>query len=257
MPETNPIAAPTGGSTQRTTHDTVPVPDPTTLTNELVSRAVFSLREILETRLNANDKALNELAGTTAERVSTAVVQVRELYTETFKRVEGRIDALADVSDQRFLRIDAGLTERDKRADQLALANSAALAAALAAQKEAAGEAQKSAALAISKSETATSESIKQGQTLFQTGLNSLILQVNDLKSRLDKGEGSRTISDPATSAALSDLSTKLSMLTSISDNRSGVNTQKIDASNSTWALIAAMAAIALVAVDLLGVFHK
>ena len=36
----------------------VPIPDPTTLTNQLVSRAVAALREILETRLDASDKAV-------------------------------------------------------------------------------------------------------------------------------------------------------------------------------------------------------
>lgn len=235
----------------------VPIPDPTTLTNELVSRAIIGLREILETRLDANDKALEELAKTTEQRLGAAVVQVKELYAETFRRIEGRIEALADVTDQRFLRIDAGLSERDKRADQLALANSAALAAALAAQKEAAAEAGKSAALAISKSETATSESIKQGQTLFQTGLNSLILQVNDLKSRLDKGEGSRTIIDPSIEARLAGLASSVGALASAGDRNQGSRDQRSDSSANMYALIAAFGALALVAVDLLGVFRK
>jgi hypothetical protein len=60
----------------------------------------------------------------------------------------------------------------------------------LQAQKEAAGESQKSSSMAIAKAETATAESIKQLQTLFQTSIGALNLQVQDVKSRLDKGEG-------------------------------------------------------------------
>ena len=81
--------------------------------------------------------------------------------------------------------------ERDKRGDQLTLASSTAIAAALQAQKEAAGESQKSSAAAIAKAETATSESIKQLQALFQTSIAGLSTQILDVKSRLDKGEGS------------------------------------------------------------------
>jgi hypothetical protein len=148
------------------------------------------------------------------------------------------------------LRIDAGLTERDKRADQLALANSAALAAALAAQKEAAGEAQKSAALAISKSEAATAEAIKQGQALFQTSISALTAQINELKSRLDRGEGGRTVSDPAVESRLASLSAGVSSLTGENARGFGASTQKTESSAWMIAVIGTLAALALVAVD-------
>jgi hypothetical protein len=229
-----------------------------------VDRATQQLEELVDARLkriesidlervsSINDK-LNRIVLRLDDNpnfVEKEINQLRVLLQSESKRLE-------DVSDQRFLRIDAGLLERDKRADQLALANSAALAAALAAQKEAAGEAQKSAATAISKSEAATAEAIKQGQTLFQTGLASLTNQVTDLKSRLDKGEGGRVVSDPATAMAISELNAKMSVLSTLSDNNQGSRSQKGESINSMWALLAAIAAFALVAVDLLGVFHK
>jgi cobalamin biosynthesis Mg chelatase CobN len=190
------------------------IPDPRTLLVKLeaLEKTQILFREDITrvpTSVQEATKNLRELMEAKMELISQVAERER-------KRIE-------DVSEQRFARIDAGLMERDKRADQLALANSAALAAALAAQKEAAGEAQKSSALAISKSETATSESIKQGQTLNQTGLNSLILQVNDLKSRMDKGEGG--------------------------------SQQKSESGGNMIAIIAVLAAVALVAVDLGAIF--
>ena len=195
-----------------------------------VQKAVQSLREFLEQETQTLEASLNGKINTLSERV----VADKEILFASVKRLE-------DVSEQRFARIDAGLMERDKRADQLALANSAALAAALSAQKEAAAEAQKSAALAIGKSEGATSEAIKLGQTLFQTGLNSLTAQVNDLKSRLDKGEGSRTISDPATETRLAALNATVTSLTSSNDQGSGRREQGADTRAMVFALIGAV----------------
>lgn len=44
---------------------------------------------------------------------------------------------------------------------------------------------------AVSKADVATGDAIKQLEALFQTAIGGLTTQVNDLKSRLDKGEGS------------------------------------------------------------------
>lgn len=131
----------------------VPVPDPTTLTTEQSTRAIAGLRDLLQTK----------------------------------------IDALEAVMTERFVRIDTLFTEGDKRTQQLSAANSLALAAALQAAKEAVGEQNRSSALAIAKSEAATAESIKQLQTLFQSANQATNEKVDDLKSRLDKGEGSTT----------------------------------------------------------------
>ena len=229
----------------------VPVPDPTSLTNDLVKQAIGALREVIEARLDGNDRALDQLAKATDARVFASLGQISDLYIEIIKRVELRIDALGAVSDQRFLRVDAGFLERDKRADQLALANQAALTAALAAQKEAAAEAGKSAALAISKSEAATAEAIKQGQTLFQTGLSSLTNQVTDLKSRLDKGEGSRLVSDPTTEARLNALSNGVANLMAVVERRGGGDDNKKENSTVLMAVIVAVIAAAGVGVSI------
>jgi hypothetical protein len=156
------------------------------IVSDQIERAVRNNMEVFDARIKGIEHGI-ELFQADLVRVPTAVDRaiggLREL-------VEAKIEKNSAVSIERFLRIDAAFTERDKRAEQLALASSTAIAAALQAQKEAAGEVQKSSAAAIAKSENATSESIKQLQTLFQTSQAGLSTQILDVKSRLDKGEG-------------------------------------------------------------------
>lgn len=94
--------------------------------------------------------------------VDRAILSLREL-------LESVIKSNANISYEHFLRVESSLQG----------------------QKDAAGETQKSSAAAISKAEKATSESITQLQTLFQTSIAGLSTQISDVKSRLDKGEGS------------------------------------------------------------------
>ncbi len=245
----------------------------------IADRAAFTLRTEVLAKLDAMERATNlwhdDLVRVPTE-VQRAVEALRDLLEQTIitskANFEGQINTLSetvkadkevlvaglkrleDVSEQRFARIDAGLMERDKRADQLALANSAALAAALSAQKEAAAEAQKSAALAIGKSEGATSEAIKQGQTLFQTGLQSLTNQVNDLKSRLDKGEGSRTISDPATETRLAALSATVTGLSSSNERGTGAEQHARESTSFMFSIIIAAGAVSVIMSGLIAV---
>jgi len=160
--------------------------DPSYLTTVALAEAIRNVEEKFGTRLDAMDKA-QSLFHDDLVRVPTAVdravLQLREL-------VEDKIDKLSDVTDEVFKRIDVQFVERDKRTEQLALASSTAIAAALQAAKEAVGAQNSSNSIAIAKSESATAESLKQLQTLFQTAIGSATTQINDLKSRLDKGEG-------------------------------------------------------------------
>jgi hypothetical protein len=139
--------------------------------NRKIDAAVSSLRDLIDTRLDAMDKAI-ELLQQIANRSPT----IGEVYARF---------------EERFIRIDQAFIERDKRTDQLTVASSTAIAAALQAQKEAAGESQKSSSAAIAKAETATNESLKQLQVLFQTSIGALQTAQNDIKSRIDKGEAS------------------------------------------------------------------
>jgi len=227
--------------------DMRPVPDPTVLTTQQLSVAIDSLRALFEVRLSGMDRAVDILQsmanrsptiGEVVSKYEERAQQIDKIISFLMEQVKGRHAEIAEesknlreliegkfsvigtalkgmdaVSEQRFMRVDSQFIERDKRAEQLAAASALGLTTALSAQKEAAAETQKSSSAAIAKSEGSTAESIKQLQTLFQTTIAGLSAQVLDVKSRLDKGEGKTSISDPATMEtlrALKDLTANL-----------------------------------------------
>jgi len=93
--------------------------------------------------------------------------------------LQGKIVALQELIFEKFAGVSTQFAMRDT-----------ALTAAFKAAQDAVTEQNKSSALAISKSEASTVESIKQLQVLFQTANQATNEKIDDLKSRLDKGEG-------------------------------------------------------------------
>ena len=209
MTSLDPTASPAVGS--------VPVPDPTKLTTDAVNaatsqwrRELSSVREIFETRLDAMDRAialraseLDTLARLMREEIERTILAERRV-TET--RLAGmdeatkllatnvdkvpyailqeagnlkalimsKIDAVSDVSDEKFSAIDGTFAS-----------NALALTAALAAQKEAAAEQNKSNTLAITKSEQATKETIGANVAQTISGLSAQATAHQDLKERV------------------------------------------------------------------------
>lgn len=139
----------------------MPVPDPTSLTTAQLRQEITALRELLESKITAAKESGEE-----------------------------KIERLRETVDEIFKRIEVQFVERDKSTGQLALANSTAIAAALQAAEKAVGAQNTSNAIAIAKSESSTVESIRQLQTLFNTANAAMNDKINDVKSRLDKGEG-------------------------------------------------------------------
>jgi hypothetical protein len=155
--------------------DWVPIPDPTTLTTEQLSRELSGLREILTTRLDAMDRAavlLNE--------------NVTRVPTDTDKQ----ISHLKELHEERFSSIQQQFVERDVRTEQAASANKIAIDAAFLAQKAAADAVNESNAAAITKSEIAAKEKIDGLAALFRSSFDSIGVQIGALTSRLDRGEG-------------------------------------------------------------------
>lgn len=156
-----------------------PDPDPTLLTTEALRREISNLKERIDILLQSNDKAI-------------ALVQVATdaAVGNLHKLILANIETLASVTAQRFEGIAIQFAERDKRTEQLSLADKTAIAAALQAQKEAAGAQNESNAASVTKQEAAFTKLLDQNQALFQTSMSALTTQINDLKSRLDTGEG-------------------------------------------------------------------
>ncbi len=156
-----------------------PNPDPSILTTENLRREIANLKDHVDIQLASNDKAIQLV------QVATDAA-VRNLH----KLILANIETLANVTAQRFASIETQFSERDKRTEQLSLADKTAIAAALQAQKEAAGAQNESNAASVTKQEAAFTKLLDQNQALWTSGIASLTTQLNDLKSSRDKGEG-------------------------------------------------------------------
>jgi hypothetical protein len=165
----------------------VPVPDPTTLTTSQLRRELASLRELLESRLDAMDRAtklLDETVNRTPTIIQTEIAHLRELMAEKLSSTGGK-------AEERFSSIDLQFTERDIRTSQAAAASAQALAAALQAAKEAVFEQAQAAAKAAEKTEMSTTKQIDLIQNQIRTLGDTFGDKIDDLKGRIDRGEGS------------------------------------------------------------------
>lgn len=169
-----------------------------------IEREITNLRELLTSRIDGMDKA-NELLAANVSKfpsdVDRAVSSLKALMMGEIQRVQdvltGEIGRIGDVTQEKFTAIDGTFSS-----------NALALTAALAAQKEAAAEQNKSNTLAITKSESSTKETIGANAAQAQTANASLAAQVTDIKERVVRiestGAGARSVTgDPYDAAVL------------------------------------------------------
>ena len=204
-----------------------PRPDPTLLTTQQLIREQAGLKElvlsivegnfkVIDTRLIGMDRALQLLHEQQEGRqqvIDVSIGQLRALHSEKFDSIAMNLDERDKRLDERFDGIGTQFQERDKRTEQLSLADKTAIAAALQAQKEAAGATNESNGAALAKMENNFTKLIEQGQTLVQSVSRNLEDKINDLKSRLDRGEGKTSVSDPAIADAVKAMTAALSTL--------------------------------------------
>lgn len=184
--------------------DLVPIPDPSLLTTKQLQREVFGLRELLETRLVGTDttsRLVREIIETRLDGMDKAIRLLQDTADKFPARIDEKITALKEVHQQKFeamfdtniekfSSIQTQFRERDVRAEQSSKDSKVAVDAALQAAKEAVGEQNKSSALAIAKSETATVKQIDQLATLIQSMTKGFDDKIGDVKDRLTRIEG-------------------------------------------------------------------
>lgn len=107
-------------------------------------------------------------------------------------RMDEKIASLKSVHDERFASIETQFLERDTRTEQTSKDSKVAVDAALQAAKEAVGEQNKSSALAIAKSEAATTKQIDQIGVIIQTTTKGVDDKIDDIKGRLQAIEGQK-----------------------------------------------------------------
>lgn len=156
-----------------------PVPDPTVLTTQQLTREIAASREIVEAKYDTKLAAMDE-----ATRLN------KEASDKVPCLIKQEVKNLRDLHEEKFTSISVQFKERDIRAEREARDNKVAVDAAFAAQKEAAAKQDEANAKAIEKSERATTETIKTNQELSLSKIEALTSQMNDLKGRLDRGEG-------------------------------------------------------------------
>jgi hypothetical protein len=138
--------------------------DPKPTTTEQVLRENYWLREVVETRLNAMDKALQLLQA-----------QADKVPSETDKAVSGLKDLLF---------------EKFKGTDTQFLASKEAVASALAAAKEAVAAALSAVKEANTKTENFTTKQIDSMKELIDAKGASTDKSLSDLKERVDRTDG-------------------------------------------------------------------
>jgi len=192
-----------------TTQSTASRPDPTALTTQQLLRENFWLRELLETRIDGMDKAL-QLLQAFADR------------TPTTNDVQHEVDALREVVFQRLEGIRTQIAERDTTTEKASKDVKSAVDAAFAAAKEAVSEQNKSNALSISKSEAGVTKQIDSIIELIRTTAKGVDDKISDIKERITIIESKTSISDPSTAITLAKLDATVARLSSATDVTGG-----------------------------------
>lgn len=181
---------------------TLPVTDPTHLTTRQILREIGTLKEIVFAKIessSAEHVLIQSVTKTRLDGMDKATVLLQKNTDAIPSIIDEKILALRLVHDERFNSTQNQLKEMDVRTERSSKDNSVAVGAAFSAAKEVVTEQNKSSALAISKSETATGKQIEQLQQLLIKGNESLDEKINDVKERLTRLEGAsegKTVSD-------------------------------------------------------------
>lgn len=190
-----------------------PVPDPTKLTTEALTREIdrvsaqlaseiAGLKELLEGRIGASTDIINaRLSGMdeaikllqaindrNPAQVDGKIAQAVQLINERFATTEMRFA----LQDEKFDSVQTQFRERDTRGERESRDNKVAVDAAFAAQKEAASEQNKSNTLAIDKSERATAETLNKQADLFKATTDGQGRELAEVKERLTRIESER-----------------------------------------------------------------
>lgn len=136
--------------------------DPSPRTMDQMSQAINGLKELILVKFAENDKAVVRLQEFANSQPTPGVIYAK-------------LEALAQLTETRF-------NESEKRTEQTRLSDKGSLDIALTAAKEATG-----------KSEAGFTEQIRTIGSSITTLQSSLEARINDIKERIDRGEGGQT----------------------------------------------------------------
>jgi chromosome segregation ATPase len=158
-----------------------------------LSEQIAGVVRAYDTRLGAIDRATDKFEASLTRvptDVDRQVAQVFALVSEQFRKIETRLDGMAEMKAEQFAHIQKQFEERDLRMQQQASASQAAVAAALQAAKEAVAEQAQSAATATQKAEATQVKAIEQQAALIRQVTDANQAQIADIKDRITRMEG-------------------------------------------------------------------
>jgi len=165
-----------------------PVPDPTVLTTQQLLREIEILRDSIDDKVEARHREADALKELLFIRID-AIEQATALRA---KAIDGmpvdnarQIGHLRELMDERFVSIGVQFKERDTRSERETRDNKLAVDAAFAAQEKQAVAQNESNTLAISKSESATAETIKTNQELGRSTTDALGKTLDEVKGQV------------------------------------------------------------------------
>jgi hypothetical protein len=154
----------------------------TNLTTSDILREISNLKENMETRFDAMDKAVtkvNEDFTRVPTSLDKAIDQLKEWISERFNGVKIQFEG-----------IEKQFAERDVRVNQASTTAKTAVDAALSAQKEAASDQNKSLILSINKSEQSTASQLEQQRVVLIAVEKTLSDKIGVISNRLNLWEG-------------------------------------------------------------------
>jgi ABC-type transporter MlaC component len=180
-----------GGST--------PNPDPTDLTREALLREIAALKALIDQRDHASEKlfdtkiALGREGGMALKELFSAEVQaVQAMLEAKIEAVGQSIEATEALRNEKFNTVQTQFDLIERQRVENKADTKAAVDAALAAAKEAVKEQTTASDRAITKSETATSEQLKQMNVTFTTAIQGINQPISDLRDRVISLESMR-----------------------------------------------------------------
>jgi len=227
---------------------TRPVPDPTQLTNELVTKATSSLRDIIETRVTGLEGHIRSIETTLNRHVDIAISDIEKRFAiqinaEVEKAQNGR-DAVKELLTTKIAALsDTVAANRQLVHDRFDLNDKATIKAA-ADVKSAVDAAFAAAATGVATQNQANYLASQKQEAAFTKALDTLALnvagsakslddklndikrnsddKVNDLKDRIVAMESRTSISDPTTANALRDMANAITLLRTHADSGAG-----------------------------------
>lgn len=153
-------------------NEEVPIPDPTARTLDVLRREIMMLREIIEQRLDGNDKAITILQTQMERDPKPPVLAADIAHTK-------------EMLEKLGINMDTRLTERDKRNEQAVRDSKTLIDNTIQAVKDAFAKQNETSQNAITKSESAAAKQMDQIESKFGTEIGALNGKIDDIKTRI------------------------------------------------------------------------